>query len=74
MVQLPDELADLAKEAATLQNRSLDQIVAAALSSQLEAWKGIAELKARAKRADMAAFDRILDRVPAAPPAPGDEL
>jgi hypothetical protein len=31
-------------------------------------------MEARAKRANLAEFDRIMDKVPEVPPLPGDEL
>lgn len=72
-VHLPDELAAKAADAAARQNKTLDQVVVAVLSRQLDAWKGIEEMQDRAARADLDAFDKILARVPDVPPLPGDE-
>ena len=70
---VPDYLAKLAAEAAEKENISLDQVVSLALSSQVTAWKLRDDIATRAKRANLAEFDRILARVPDVPPQPGDE-
>ncbi len=71
---VPDYLAKLAAEAADKEKISLDQVVSLALASQVSAWQVRDDMATRAKRANLADFDRILDRVPDAPPVPGDEL
>jgi hypothetical protein len=71
---VPDYLARQALAAAEREQVSIDQIVALALSAQLAAWKGSDDIQTRAKRADLAAFDRIMAKVPNVPPIPGDEL
>ena len=73
-VQLPDDLAAQAAELALRQNKTLDEVVAAAVSTQVSADKDIAALRARAARGDLKALDRILASVPDVPPLPGDEL
>lgn len=72
--QVPDYLARLAHEAAQKENVSVDQIVALALASQVSAWRVRDDIATRAKRANLAEFDRILTRVPDVPPLLGDEL
>lgn len=67
----------LAKQAFAIAEREkvpVDQIVALALSAQLAAWKGSDDMVTRAKRANLADFDRIMAKVPDVPPMPGDEL
>jgi hypothetical protein len=71
---IPDYLAKLASDAAEREKISLDQVVSLALSSQVSAWKVRDDISCRAKRADVRDLDRILDRVPDAPPVPGDEI
>ena len=71
---VPDYLAKQAFAVAERENVPVDQIVALALSAQLAAWKGSDDMATRAKRADLAAFDRIMSEVPDVPPIPGDEL
>ena len=72
--QVPDYLARQALAAAEREQVPLDQIVALALSAQLASWRGSDDIQTRARRADPANFDRLLARVPDAPPLPGDEL
>ncbi len=52
----------------------IDQIVALALSAQLAAWRSSDDMETLAKRANLAAFDSIMSKVPDVPPMPGDEL
>ncbi len=71
---IPDYLAKQTFAVAERENLPVDQIIALALSAQIASWKGSEEMAARAKRADLANFDRIMSRVPDVPPIPGDEL
>ena len=71
---VPYYLAKQAFAAAEREKVPVDQIVALALSAQLAAWKGTDDMATRAKRANLADFDRILAKVPDVPPMPGDEL
>ena len=71
---VPDYLARQARAAADREQVPIDPIVALALWAQLAAWRGSDDMETRAKRANMAAFDRIMAKVPDAPPMPGDEL
>ena len=71
---VPDYLARQARAAAEREQVPIDQIVALALSAQLAAWRGSDDMETRAKRANLAAFDRIMSKVPDVPPMPGDEL
>jgi hypothetical protein len=72
--QIPDFLARIAAEVAERENVSLDQIIALALASQLSAWKVRDDIETRARRGSLEAFDRVMAKVPAAQPMPGDEL
>ncbi len=72
--KVPDYLAKLATEVAQREKTSLDQIVALALSAQIEAWKIRDDMATRARRANPADFDALLAKVPDVPPSPGDEL
>ena len=71
---VPDYLARQVRAAAEREQVPIDQIVALALSAQLAAWRGSDDMETRAKRANLAAFDHIMSRVPEVPPMPGDEL
>ena len=72
--KVPDYLARLANEVAERENVSVDQIVALALSSQVEAWRIRDDMETRARRANPADFNALLAKVPDVPPIPGDEL
>jgi hypothetical protein len=71
---VPDYLAKQAFAVAEREKVSVDQIVALALSAQVAAWKGSHDMETRARRANLADFDRIMAKVPDIPPMPGDEL
>ena len=64
------QMLDLAEQERT----TVDQLVAIALAAQVSAWRKTESIASRAKRADYAAFDRIMAKVPDVPPVPGDEL
>jgi hypothetical protein len=72
--KVPDYLARLAAEVAEREKVSVDQIVALALSSQVEAWRIRDDMESRARRANPSDFDALLDKAPDVPPIPGDEL
>ena len=71
---VPDYLAKQAFAVAKREKVPVDQIVALALSAQIAAWKGSDDMETRAKRANLADFDRIVAKVADVPPMPGDEL
>jgi hypothetical protein len=71
---VPDHLARQARAAAEREKVPIDQIVALALSAQLAAWRGSDDMETRAKRANLAEFDRLMAKVPKAAPLHGDEL
>jgi hypothetical protein len=71
---VPDYLAKQAFAVAEREKVPVDQIIALALSAQLAAWKGSDDMATRAKRANLADFDRLMAKVPDVPPMPGDEL
>ena len=72
--QVPDYLARLATEVAARERTTVDQIIALALSAQVEAWKVCDNMETRARRANPADWDVLLAKVPNVPPMPGDEL
>ena len=72
--KVPDYLAKLAAEVAEREKVSFDQIVALALSAQVEAWRVRDDMETRARRANPADLKSLLDKVPDVPPHPGDEL
>jgi hypothetical protein len=72
--QIPDYLMRQARAVAERENLPLDHIIALALSAQLAVWRGADDINTRARRANLADFDRILARVPEVSAVPGDEL
>jgi hypothetical protein len=72
--KVPDYLARLTSEVAEREKVSVDQIIALALSAQVEAWRIRDDMETRALRANPADFDALLDKAPDVPPMPGDEL
>ncbi len=71
---LPDYLAKQAFAVAEREKVPVDQIIALALSAKLAAWKGSEDMATRAKRAQLAEFDRIIARVPDIEPPDYDRL
>ena len=72
-VNIPDSLLRQTTELAERQQVTVDQVVAAALSAQVSAAVTRPSIGERAKRVNWQRVDEILARVPAVPPAPGDE-
>lgn len=71
---VPDFLAKLAREAAAKERTTLDNIVSVALAAHVGAWQVRDDIETRAQRGNLQTLDRVLARVPAHPPLPGDEL
>jgi hypothetical protein len=71
---VPDYPARLAAEVAEREKVSVDQIVALALSSQVEAWRIRDDMETRPRCAHPADLDALPDKVPDVPPIPGHEL
>ena len=71
---VPDYLAKQAFAVAEREKVPVDQIIALALSAQLAAWNGCDDMATRAKRANMADFDRIMAKVPDVEPPDYDRL
>ena len=71
---VPDYLAKQAFAVAEREKVPIDQIVALALSAQLASWKGSEDMATRAKRANLADFDRIMAQVPDVEPPDYDRL
>lgn len=73
-LRLPDSLHAKIRELAAADDVSINQFIATAVAEKAAAMLTVAYLEKRASRADRAAFDRILARVPDSSPASGDEL
>jgi hypothetical protein len=72
--QIPNSFMKQMLDLAQQKRTTVDQLVAIALAAQVSAWRTTESIASRAKRADYAAFDRIMAKVPNVPPMPGDEL
>ena len=73
-LRLPSTLHSRLREVAAQEGISINQLVTLAAAEKVAAILTVDYLEQRARRANLRDFDRLLDRVPAAPPAPGDEL
>lgn len=71
--RVPDTLLKQVSELAKQEKTTVDQMVSIALAAQVSAWKSSESIASRAKKVDHAEFDKIMKKVPSAPPAPGDE-
>ncbi len=72
-LRLPESLHRKVRELAAKESISINQFIATAVAEKMAALLTEEYLEERARRADVAAFDRILARVPDVPPLPGDE-
>ena len=73
-LRLPESLHQKLRELAARDDVSINQLIATAVAEKASALLTVDYLEARAQRGDRRAFDRVLARVPDAPPLPGDEL
>ena len=71
--KLPESLHRKVRELAAKESISINQFITTAVAGKMAALLTEEYLEERARRADSAAFDRILARVPDVPPIPGDE-
>ena len=73
-IRVPDSLHNAIKDLATKEGYSMNQFLITAAAEKLSSLDTVDYLRSRAERADLAAFDRIMKKVPSGPPDPGDEL
>ena len=73
-LRLPESLHRKVRELAAKESISINQFVTTAVAEKMSALLTEEYLGERARRANPAAFDRILARVPDVAPIPGDEL
>ncbi len=74
-IDLPDSLHGKLREFAEAEGLSLEQLVASAAAEKLAALlDGAAYLRREAALAARGDFERVLAKIPDAPPQPGDEL
>ena len=63
-IRVPDSLHNAIKELATKEGYSMNQFLITAAAEKLSSLDTVDYLRARAERADLAAFDRIMKKVP----------
>lgn len=73
-LRLPDSVYRGAQQMAEREHVSLNQFITLAVAEKLASLNTAQFLAEKAARADLPAFDRILDQVPDHPPRPGDEI
>ena len=73
-IRVPDSLHNAIKDLATKEGYSMNQFLITAAAEKLSSLDTVDYLRARAERADLAAFDRIMKKIPSGPSDPGDEL
>jgi uncharacterized protein (DUF1778 family) len=73
-LRLPDSIHRHIKDIAKKEGVSINQFISSAVAEKISALLTEDYLKNRAKRAKRRDFERILDKVPARRPLPGDEL
>ena len=73
-LRLPNSIHRHIKEIATKEGVSINQFISSAISEKISALMTEDYLSQRAMRADKNEFKKILDKVPACKPLPGDEL
>ncbi len=72
-ISVPDSIRRRAETLAQNDGISMDQFVALAMAEKVAVLDAGTYLSERAARGSREKFDRILARVPDAPPQPGDE-
>jgi len=73
-IELPTPIHDRARTLATRDGVSLDQLIATALAEKMSALDEESYFNERAQRGSREAFDRVMAKVPARKPLPGDEF
>jgi hypothetical protein len=73
VLELPEDLREALRGEVSRRGVSESAWLAEAVREKLAAEAELAYMAARGARADRAAYDAVLNRVPAAPPEPGDE-
>jgi hypothetical protein len=72
VLEVPDAVREAVAGEASRRGLTEAAWLEEAVREKLAAEAELAHLRARAARADRAAFDAVLSKVPAAPPEPGD--
>ncbi len=73
-IELPLSVHERAKLLAKRDGVSVDQFISTALAEKMSVLEAETYFRQRAKRGTREAFDRVMAKVPARKPLPGDEL
>ena len=73
-IRVPNSLHNAIKDLAAREGYSMNQFLITAAAEKLSSLDTVDYLRSRAERADLAAFDRIMKKIPSAPADLGDEL
>lgn len=73
-LHLPDSLLEAVRRAAKQDGVSINQFLVIAAAEKISALQTAAFFEEKARKADFARYQKILDKIPAAPPVPGDEI
>ena len=73
-LRLPHSIKAAVVRLAKQDGVSMNQMIATAVAEKVAVLEAATFFEERAKRADFAAFDRIMNREGGEPPRPGDEL
>ncbi|MBD2326718.1 CopG family transcriptional regulator [Alkalinema sp. FACHB-956] len=73
-LELPNELLAQVQQLAAEKQLSLEQWMLLAISEKVKAEQSFAVMRAYASRANDAAFEAVMAKVPDVPPMVGDEL
>ena len=73
-LRLPRSIKAGVERAAKRDGTSMNQLIATAVAEKLSAMETMDFFEERAKRADLEAFDRFMNRSGGEPPRAGDEL
>ena len=73
-LRLPESLLHAAKRLAHSEKTSMNQLFATAIAEKISALETANFFEKRAHKADLKAYQRVMKKIPASPPLPGDEL
>ncbi|MDP6705322.1 MAG: toxin-antitoxin system HicB family antitoxin [Alphaproteobacteria bacterium] len=73
-LRLPRSLKEAVERLSKEEGTSINQFVAMAVAEKVSALRTAKYFRERQRRADLAAFDRLMDRPGGEPPRPGDEV
>jgi predicted transcriptional regulator len=73
-IRLPNSVHQKIKELAKRDDVSVNQFIASAAAEKMASFMTLDYLKAEAAKGERGDFERYLQSVPDAPPAPGDAL